>query len=49
MDTLKANVEALAKKATDAKTADEAMKFSQAALNAANAFGVLTNAEKHNK
>lgn len=34
-------VQNLIKRAVDAKTADEAMKFSQAALNAANAIGSL--------
>lgn len=35
-------VKALINRAADARTADEAMKYAQAALNAANAIAVLT-------
>ena len=47
MDTLKKNVEALSKAATEAKSADDAMKFAQAALNTAHAFATIRNTEKH--
>lgn len=40
------NVESLIEKASAAKTADEAMKFAQAALNAANAMCSLATAKK---
>ena len=39
-------IESLIIKAEEAKTADEAMKFSQAALNAANALLVLNNTKQ---
>lgn len=42
-------VKELIKKASEAKMADEAMKFSQAACNAANALSALANIEKHLK
>lgn len=38
MSDLKSNVEAMIKKAAESTKADDAMKFSQAALNAANAM-----------
>lgn len=38
-----AYIKVLIIKATEAKTADEAMKFSQAAVNAANALLALNN------
>ena len=37
MEKVKENIETLLKKAAEAETADAAMKFSQAAVNAANA------------
>lgn len=39
-------IQSLIIKATEAKTADEAMKFSQAALNAANALLALNNTKQ---
>lgn len=39
-------VELLVKKAAIAKTADEALKFSQAACNSANAMGALATAKR---
>ncbi len=41
MDKIDKHVESLVLKAANAKTADEAMKFSQAATNAANAQQTL--------
>lgn len=41
-DALEAAIKANAKKSEDAKTADDAMKYAQAALNAANALISLT-------
>lgn len=38
-------VEALVKKASEAKTADDAMKFSQAACNAANTMCALASSK----
>lgn len=38
-------VEALVKKASEAQTADEAMKFSQAACNAANAMCAVASSK----
>lgn len=43
---MKKEVEALIKKAAEATKADDAMKFSQAAVNAANALCALAIAEK---
>lgn len=40
------HVEALIKKAADSATADDAMRFSQAACNAANAMCALKEAKK---
>lgn len=40
------NVKTLSKKAADAKTADDAMKFAQAACNVANAMCAAQTAEK---
>lgn len=42
-------VESLVKKAEQAKTADDALKFSQAASNAANAMACLHRIEEPNK
>jgi len=42
----KENVEALSKKAADAEKSDDAMRFSQAANNVANAMCALKAAEK---
>lgn len=42
MEDSKKHVESLIKKADEAKNADEAMKFSQAAVNASNAIIGLT-------
>lgn len=42
------HVETLIKKAADAKSADDAMKFSQAACNAANALCALGNNARMN-
>jgi hypothetical protein len=42
----KENVEALNKKAAEAKTADDAMKFAQAACNVANAMCAVQTVEK---
>ena len=39
-------VESLVKKAEQAKTADDALKFSQAACNSANAMAALATAKK---
>jgi len=46
MTEMKEHVEALIKKAGEANTPDEAMKFAQAALNAANAICSLEHAAK---
>lgn len=46
MSDSKAHVEALIKKAAATHTSDEAMKFAQAALNAANAMCSLKEAAK---
>ena len=43
-EELKAEVERLIEKAGDAEKADDALKFSQAACNAANAMVALGNA-----
>jgi hypothetical protein len=40
------HVEELVKKATEAKTSQEAMHLSQAALNCANALAVMKNSNK---
>lgn len=45
-DTQKDHVEALIKKAAVAEKSDDAMKFSQAACNAANAMNALKTAAK---
>lgn len=42
-------VESLVKKAEQAKTADDALKFSQAACNSANAMGALAAAKRQIK
>lgn len=42
-------VESLMKKAVEATSSDDAMKFAQAACNAANAMRVLADIEKHLK
>ena len=46
MSDSKEQVEALIKKAGESEKADDAMKFSQAAANAANAMCALAVAEK---
>lgn len=40
-------VEKLIEKSTEAKSADEAMKYAQAALNAANALRQVEDTKKH--
>ena len=42
-------VEKLITKAADAEKPDEAMKFAQAALNAANALAVIASTKKNDK
>ncbi len=49
MDKLKENIESLSNKAIEAKNADDAMKFAQAALNTAHAYATVANTEKHSK
>lgn len=46
MDKLKSAIEKLADRAIEARTADDAMKFAQAALNAANAYIGMSINEK---
>ena len=45
-EELEKAVKACALKATESKSADEALKFTQAAVNAANAINVLVNLKK---
>lgn len=45
MSDLRKNIETLIKKASEAHHSDDAMKFSQAAANAANALCALVNSE----
>lgn len=49
MTEARKQIETLVSKASQADKADDAMKFSQAALNAANALCSLFVAEKENK
>lgn len=49
MDTIEDKVEQLIKKAAEATDKDEAMRFSQAALNAAHAIQVLATVKRDNK
>lgn len=44
---MRKQVESLIEKAAQAQTADEAMKFAQAAVNAANALCALKTSEKN--
>lgn len=46
---METDVKNLIKKAEAAKTADEAMKYSQAAVNAANALSALNNIKVSNR
>ena len=48
-EKLKKAVEALAEKAKDSMDSNDALKFSQAACNAANALRVVIDCEKENK
>ena len=45
-EELKKAIESVAKKATETKSADEALKFTQSAVNACNALNVLVNLKK---
>jgi len=45
-EELKKAIKAVAEKATETKSADEALKFTQAACNAANALCALANSQK---
>lgn len=49
MSDLKANVESMIQKAASSDKPDDAMKFAQAALNAANAMCSLESATKTSK
>jgi len=46
---METHIESLVKKAAEATSADDAMKFSQAACNAANALRALSDAKAANK
>ncbi len=43
------NIEELVRKAAEAEKSEDAMRYSQAACNAANAIAVLTNIERESK
>jgi len=49
MTEMKKHVETMVKQAVEAKDSGDAMRFSQAALNAANAMCALGTAERSNK
>ena len=48
-ESLEASIKANADKAKEAKTPDEALKYSQAALNAANALVMINEMLRNNK